>query len=107
MDVEHLFDGHTLVFYFLGDVPAEVEHVTGELAEVYEAKAQFRSFADTLTNGCGPGCGTESAEGHGCTNCAHRMRWRARVRRAGTNCGNRVALTTRLSGRRRRSRQSC
>ena len=70
MDVEHLFDGRTLVFYFLGDVPAEVEHVTGELAEVYEAKAQFRNFADALTNGCGPDCGTESAEGHGCTNCA-------------------------------------
>ncbi|HVU88954.1 MAG TPA: PSP1 C-terminal domain-containing protein [Pirellulales bacterium] len=70
MDVEHLFDGRTLVFYFLGDVPAEVEHVTGELAEVYEAKAQFRNFADTLTNGCGPDCGTESAAGHGCTSCA-------------------------------------
>ena len=70
MDVEHLFDGHTLVFYFLGDVAPEVERITDELAEIYEAKVQFRSFTDTLTNGCGPGCGTESAQGHGCTSCA-------------------------------------
>lgn len=70
MDVEHLFDGRTLVFYFLGEVPTEVENVTGELAEVYEAKAQFRNFAETLVNGCGPDCGTESASGHGCSNCA-------------------------------------
>jgi cell fate regulator YaaT (PSP1 superfamily) len=69
MDVEHLFDGRTLVFYFLGDVAPEVEQITDELAEIYEAKVQFRSFTDTLTNGCGPGCGTESAEGHGCTSC--------------------------------------
>jgi len=70
MDVEHLFDGRTLVFYFLGDVAPEVEQITDELAEVYEAKVQFRSFTETLTNGCGPGCGTESAEGLGCGSCA-------------------------------------
>lgn len=69
MDVEHLFDGRTLVFYFLGDVPAEVEQLTDELAEVYEAKAQFRSFTDAVTTGCGPGCGTSEAEGAGCGSC--------------------------------------
>ncbi|HEX4129804.1 MAG TPA: PSP1 domain-containing protein [Pirellulales bacterium] len=70
LDVEHLFDGRTLVFYFLGPVTAELEEVTRELAEVYAAEAQFHSFAELLTHGCGPGCGTEAATGGGCTSCA-------------------------------------
>ncbi len=70
VDVEHLFDGRSLFFYFLGEVTPEVESVTAELAEVYDAAAQFRQFATTLTEGCGPGCGTEEATGHGCTLCA-------------------------------------
>jgi cell fate regulator YaaT (PSP1 superfamily) len=70
MDVEHLFDGKTLVFYFLGDVTAEVEELTGHLAETYESRAQFRQFTETLIAGCGPGCGTESATGGGCGSCS-------------------------------------
>lgn len=71
VDVEHLFDGRSLFFYFLGEVTPEVEGVTAELAEVYDAAAQFRQFTDTLTEGCGPGCGTEEASGHGgCSVCA-------------------------------------
>jgi cell fate regulator YaaT (PSP1 superfamily) len=70
LDVEQLFDGSSLLFYFLGDVPAEVETLTSELAEAYEAKAQTRRFAETLTEGCGPGCGTEAATGGGCTTCS-------------------------------------
>lgn len=70
VDVEHLFDGQTLVFYFLGDPPDEVQAVCAELAEVYEASAQFRQFTETLLTGCGPGCGTEDAAGGGCGSCA-------------------------------------
>jgi cell fate regulator YaaT (PSP1 superfamily) len=70
MDVEHLFDGQSLVFYFLGEQPAELGAVVEELAELYDAQAQFRQFADVLTSGCGPGCGTEAAEGGGCGSCA-------------------------------------
>lgn len=70
VDVEHLFDGRTLLFYFLGEIPPEVESLTGELAELYETHAQFRSFAQAVTEGCGPGCGTDAATGHGCTSCA-------------------------------------
>src|SRR5689334_3851172 len=70
VDVEHLFDGRSLFFYFLGEVTPEIEAITAELAEVYDAAAQFRKFAETLTEGCGPGCGTEEAAGHGCTTCA-------------------------------------
>ena len=70
LDVEQLFDGSSLLFYFLGDVPEEVETLTAELAEAYEATAQTRKFAETLTEGCGPGCGTEEAMGQGCTTCS-------------------------------------
>lgn len=68
LDVEHLFDGQTIVFYFLGPQPPEIEAFTGELAEAYEAQAQVRAFADSLTHGCGPGCGTDEATG-GCGGC--------------------------------------
>lgn len=73
VDVEPLFDGSSLVFYFLGEVTPQIEAVTSELAETYETKVQFKKFADTLETGCGPGCGTEEAAGHcgtGCTSCA-------------------------------------
>ena len=74
VDVEHLFDGQGLFFYFVGDVPAEVETLTARLAETYETKVQFRKFSETLIEGCGPGCGTEEAKGQGgcdaCTSCA-------------------------------------
>jgi cell fate regulator YaaT (PSP1 superfamily) len=74
VDVEHLFDGQGLFFYFLGEVTPELETYTGRLAETYEAKVQFRKFTETLIEGCGPGCGTEGAKGQGgcdsCTSCA-------------------------------------
>lgn len=69
MDVEHLFDGQTLVFYFLGADDPRLEAITTELADAYETKVQFRSFAQALTEGCGPGCGTEAAAGGACDSC--------------------------------------
>jgi cell fate regulator YaaT (PSP1 superfamily) len=65
VDVEHLFDGQSLYFYFLGETTSALDALTAELAETYEATVQFRKFTETLTAGCGPGCGTEDAE-HGC-----------------------------------------
>src|SRR5262249_29176610 len=50
LDVEHLFDGQSLYFYFLGDGGPELDTVTTELAEVYETKAQLQKFAETLTS---------------------------------------------------------
>jgi cell fate regulator YaaT (PSP1 superfamily) len=70
VDVEPLFDGQTLVFYFLGEPAVELVTLTEELAEVYESQAKIRGFADALTNGCGPDCGTHEAEGTGCASCA-------------------------------------
>jgi cell fate regulator YaaT (PSP1 superfamily) len=70
VDVEHLFDGQGLFFYFLGDVTPELETYTARLAETYEAKVQFRKFTETLIEGCGPGCGTDEAKGQGgCDSC--------------------------------------
>ena len=74
VEVEHLFDGQGLFFYFLGDVTPELETFTARLAETYESKVQFRKFTETLIEGCGPGCGTDEVKGRGgcdaCTSCA-------------------------------------
>jgi len=74
VDVEHLFDGQGLFFYFLGEVPPAIESYTDRLAETYETKVQFRKFTEALIEGCGPGCGTEEVKGQGgcasCTSCA-------------------------------------
>lgn len=70
IDVEHLFDGQTLVFYFLGPQPAELQNLTADLAAAYDAEAQIGSFADLLTTGCGPSCGTDEAAGGGCGSCS-------------------------------------
>jgi cell fate regulator YaaT (PSP1 superfamily) len=71
VDVEQLFDGQSLYFYFLGETTPEIQEMTERLAQVYDATAQLSKFAETLTNGCGPGCGTESASGGGgCSTCA-------------------------------------
>jgi cell fate regulator YaaT (PSP1 superfamily) len=72
VDVEHLFDGRSLIFYFLGDQPPELGRVTDELAEAYDAQVQFRAFTDAVVAGCGPDCGTENAAGCGScgTGCA-------------------------------------
>ena len=67
MDVEHLFDGRSLYFYFLGEVSPEIEALTSELASTYETEVQFHKFAETVSVGCGPGCGTEEATGQGCS----------------------------------------
>ena len=72
MDVEHLFDGQSLYFYFLGEVPEEVHRLTGELSETYERKVRFKKFTETLASGCGPGCGEGASKcsTSGCGSCS-------------------------------------
>ncbi|TWT41636.1 hypothetical protein Pla111_30130 [Botrimarina hoheduenensis] len=75
IDVEHLFDGRGLYFYFLGTPDAIAEQLIAELAEAYDAEARIGAFADALETGCGPGCGTDEAENGcsssgGCSTCA-------------------------------------
>ncbi len=74
LDVEHLFDGRGLYFYFLGEVDAAGEAISAELAHAYDAEARFGQFAKTVEEGCGPGCGTEDAvngcgSSGGCSTC--------------------------------------
>jgi len=69
VDVEHLFDGASVFFYFLGDAPAELDDIANELAETYDAQTQFRAFSNAVVTGCGPDCGTELANGGGCASC--------------------------------------
>lgn len=69
IEVEHLFDGSGLVFYFLGEETPELESLIAELTETYESQVQFRRFAEKVEQGCGPACGTDEAE-NGCGNCA-------------------------------------
>lgn len=72
MDVEPLFDGKSLYFYFLGEPSPEVAAYTAELAETYDAVAQLRKFGEVLTAGCGPDCGQGDAGqcGTSCSNCS-------------------------------------
>jgi cell fate regulator YaaT (PSP1 superfamily) len=74
LDVELLFDGQSLYFHFLGEVDHRVEALTSELTEAYDAQVRFRSFTESLIDGCGPDCGTENAAGgcgsSGCGSCA-------------------------------------
>ena len=72
VDVEHLFDGESVYFYFLGEVDSRTEALTNELAATYERKVRFKKFAETLANGCGPECGTGESKcsSGGCGSCA-------------------------------------
>lgn len=72
VDVEHLFDGESLYFYYFGEVNQQVEAITAELAELYDRKVKFRKFAETLASGCGPTCGTSESgcASGGCGSCA-------------------------------------
>lgn len=58
MDVEHLFDGRTLIFHFLGPVDEQIQGIVDRLVEVYENRARTSHFAKLMAEGCGPGCGT-------------------------------------------------
>lgn len=66
LEVEQLFDGGSIYFHFLGDVPPAVTQMTERLAETYNAAAGISQFSDLLETGCGPGCGTAEKAG-GCS----------------------------------------
>lgn len=70
LDAELLLDGSSIYFYYLGEPTEALESVTATLAEAYDAQAQLRRFADTLTEGCGPDCGTEEGGGCGSGGCS-------------------------------------
>lgn len=75
MDADQTFDGKHLYFYFLGEITPEVEALTQTLAKTYDATVKFSEFAETLSKGCGPDCGTKDAANGcgtsgGCSTCS-------------------------------------
>jgi hypothetical protein len=68
IDVEHLFDGRSLYFYYLGDVAPAVAAMTDRLAEAYPAQVNFCKFTEVFEKTCGRGCGTQSG-GASCGGC--------------------------------------
>ena len=67
VDVETLFDGRSLYFFFVGETGPEVEAIADELAALYDARLGIDEFQKTLAAGCGPDCGTEESAGSGCS----------------------------------------
>ena len=62
LDVEPLLDGKTLYFHFLTPQSDRiVEQHLDYLTSCYEQRVAQSEFAKLLTEGCGPGCGTEEA----------------------------------------------
>lgn len=72
IDAEILFDARQIYFYFLGPTPAIDTEAISNLGAEYEAEIRFAEFADAVTHGCGPDCGTEQGGGCGdsCGGCA-------------------------------------
>lgn len=60
IDAEQLFDGQTLIFYFLGEAPPQMAEVTNQLAEQYAMHVQFRPFGAGADDGCGSACAREA-----------------------------------------------
>jgi len=69
IDLELLFDGQSLIFYFLGQLPEQIESISASLVQTFDAKVQFRQFTEAVLNGCGPDCGTKDTCGE-CENCS-------------------------------------
>jgi cell fate regulator YaaT (PSP1 superfamily) len=69
IDLELLFDGQTLIFYFLGELPEQIESISDSLVQTFDAKVQFRQFTEAVLNGCGPDCGTKDTCGT-CDSCS-------------------------------------
>ncbi|QDS95301.1 hypothetical protein FF011L_40940 [Roseimaritima multifibrata] len=65
LEVDPLFDGKTLIFFFLGPIDDTVQELSDRLTSEYEKKVHSKHFAKLLAEGCGPGCG--SKEGSGCS----------------------------------------
>jgi cell fate regulator YaaT (PSP1 superfamily) len=70
LDVDHLFDGGTLVMHFLGPVDELVESITQRVVAEYEAVVRSRHLSKLLRDGCGPGCGDREGGGCGTTGCS-------------------------------------
>lgn len=72
LDIDHLFDGSSIVLHFLGEVDASTHAYVRELAADYESIVRTGPLAKLLSEGCGEGCGTSESKGCGgsCAGCS-------------------------------------
>lgn len=73
LEVEPLLDGRTLYFHFLNEVSAETDAQIERLVAIFQETVASSAFSQLLEHGCGPGCGTASAQrgcGSSCSSCA-------------------------------------
>ncbi len=73
LDAEYALDGSQLWFYFLGEAPDDNGNLLAELARRHGVAIELASFVRTLTEGCGPDCGSADAAGcrdGGCSVCS-------------------------------------
>jgi cell fate regulator YaaT (PSP1 superfamily) len=72
LDIDHLFDGSSIVLHFLGHVDSEIEAYVRELASDYESIVRTGPLSKLLSEGCGEGCGTSESKGCGssCFGCS-------------------------------------
>lgn len=72
LDIDHLFDGSSIVLHFIGHVDAATEAFVRELASDYESIVRTGPLAKLLSEGCGEGCGTSASQGCGgsCIGCS-------------------------------------
>ncbi|MEM9646382.1 MAG: hypothetical protein AAF989_15430 [Planctomycetota bacterium] len=72
LDVDHLFDGGTLILHFLGEVPPLIEDLTQQIVRRYEGIVRSADLASAIELGCGPGCGSKDSPGCSgqCAGCA-------------------------------------
>ena len=72
LEIDHLFDGSSIVLHFIGNVDAETETYVRELAADYESIVRTGTLAKLLSEGCGEGCGTSESKGCGgsCAGCS-------------------------------------
>lgn len=71
LDVDQLFDGGTLIMHFLGEIDQIAQESTRQVAQRYESIVRSEQFAERLSQGCGPDCGSaEQGCGDACAGCA-------------------------------------
>ena len=66
IDYERLFDGETLVIYFLGEESYELQSIAEKLAENWQLRVLFNSAVETAP-AAGGGCGGGSCGSGGCS----------------------------------------
>ncbi len=72
LEIDHLFDGRSIVLHFLGNVDLATESHIRKIAADYESVVRTGPLAKLLSEGCGEGCGTSESKGCGgnCIGCS-------------------------------------